>query len=169
MTSVGARLLVYASRETHTWIQKAADLFGLGTDAIRWIPAGQDQRLDPATLRHRIDHNSIVTPELRERYSEIGIVPVVFGSFYTCAGIAWTDFWKTGVGENWRALLDANPGLTIAWHGDDPSLPPVLGNRQLVALLELVGVGLKQLGVLPDLKSQKNEGADYTDGSNGFP
>ena len=31
------RLLVYASAETHTWIQKAADLFGLGTDAIRWI------------------------------------------------------------------------------------------------------------------------------------
>ncbi|MEJ2196190.1 MAG: pyridoxal-dependent decarboxylase, partial [Ignavibacteriaceae bacterium] len=30
------RLLVYASSETHTWIQKAADLFGLGTDAIRW-------------------------------------------------------------------------------------------------------------------------------------
>ena len=23
--------------ETHTWLQKAADLFGFGTDAIRWI------------------------------------------------------------------------------------------------------------------------------------
>ena len=34
-------LRVYASTETHTWIQKAADLFGLGTDAIRWIPVGR--------------------------------------------------------------------------------------------------------------------------------
>src|SRR5713226_1727368 len=35
--SEGRRLRIYASRETHTWIQKAADLFGLGTDVIRWI------------------------------------------------------------------------------------------------------------------------------------
>ena len=38
------RLRVYASAETHTWVQKAADLFGLGTDAIRWIPT--DARCD---------------------------------------------------------------------------------------------------------------------------
>jgi len=30
------QLLVYASTETHTWIQKAADICGLGTKAIRW-------------------------------------------------------------------------------------------------------------------------------------
>src|SRR5262245_13260400 len=32
----GPRLRIYASTATHTWIQKAADLFGHGTDAIRW-------------------------------------------------------------------------------------------------------------------------------------
>ena len=31
-------LVAYVSAETHTWVQKAADMFGLGTDAIRWIP-----------------------------------------------------------------------------------------------------------------------------------
>ena len=34
----GRRLRVYCSAETHTWIQKAADLGGLGTESIRWIP-----------------------------------------------------------------------------------------------------------------------------------
>ena len=33
----GARCASTRRSETHTWIQKAADLFGLGTDAIRWI------------------------------------------------------------------------------------------------------------------------------------
>lgn len=53
----GPRLCVYASTETHTWIQKAADIAGLGTGAIRWLPAAADQRLDLAALRaqHRRD------------------------------------------------------------------------------------------------------------------
>src|SRR6185437_9227572 len=33
----GARLRAYCSKETHTWIQKAADIGGLGTDSVRWI------------------------------------------------------------------------------------------------------------------------------------
>lgn len=78
----------------------------------------------PNTLRHRIDHNSIVTPELRTRYGEIGIVPVIFGTFPTCADLPWTQFWMDN-GEDWRALVDANPGLPIAWHGDDPWVAPI--------------------------------------------
>lgn len=44
-------LRVYASAETHTWIQKAADLSGLGTDSIRWIETDGEQRMDIDALR----------------------------------------------------------------------------------------------------------------------
>jgi glutamate/tyrosine decarboxylase-like PLP-dependent enzyme len=50
----GAPMRVYASSETHTWIQKAADLFGLGTDAICWIPADAEQRMDVTALEQHI-------------------------------------------------------------------------------------------------------------------
>ncbi len=49
------RLRVYASAETHTWIQKAADLAGLGTASIRWIPTEANLRMEVASLRRRID------------------------------------------------------------------------------------------------------------------
>ena len=51
--SVG-RFSVYTSAETHTWIQKAADLFGLGTESIRWIPVDSNLRMDVEELRRRI-------------------------------------------------------------------------------------------------------------------
>src|SRR5579863_8874836 len=55
----GARpqLRVYCSKETHTWIQKAADLFGLGTGSIRWIPTDDALRMDTAALRRQIDED----------------------------------------------------------------------------------------------------------------
>ena len=48
------QLRVYVSAETHTWVQKAADLFGLGTDAIRWIPTDREGRMDVSALRARL-------------------------------------------------------------------------------------------------------------------
>ena len=53
----GPRLLVYASTETHTWIQKAADLFGHGTDSLRWIPVGDDLTIDVGALERRIEED----------------------------------------------------------------------------------------------------------------
>ncbi|MEK7379725.1 MAG: aspartate aminotransferase family protein [Gemmatimonadota bacterium] len=38
-------LRAYASAATHTWIQKAADLFGLGTRQIRYIPVDDQERM----------------------------------------------------------------------------------------------------------------------------
>ncbi len=49
------RLLVYASTETHTWIQKAADLFGHGTESIRWIPVRSDLTMDVDALLRQIE------------------------------------------------------------------------------------------------------------------
>ena len=51
------RLLAYASTEAHTWLQKAADLFGFGSDAIRWIPVDAGQRMNPAALESQIDRD----------------------------------------------------------------------------------------------------------------
>ncbi len=53
--SAGRRLVVYGSAETHTWIQKATDLAGLGTDAVRWIPTDGSLRMDVSALRHQIE------------------------------------------------------------------------------------------------------------------
>ena len=50
----GARLRVYCSKETHTWIEKAADISGLGTDAIRWIAVDDQCRIDLGALREQI-------------------------------------------------------------------------------------------------------------------
>ena len=53
----GRKLLIYASTETHGWIKKAADMFGLGTDAIRWIATDPEHRMGVGALRGRIEED----------------------------------------------------------------------------------------------------------------
>jgi len=53
----GPDLAVYVSTETHTWIQKATDMLGLGTDAIRWIPVDDCQQMIPSALRRQIEED----------------------------------------------------------------------------------------------------------------
>jgi len=48
------QLRIYCSKETHTWVQKAADMCGVGTDAIRWIPTGKNLSMDTAQLQNQI-------------------------------------------------------------------------------------------------------------------
>ena len=47
-------LRCYASAETHTWIQKAADLTGIGTTGIRLIPTDDRLRMNVAVLAERL-------------------------------------------------------------------------------------------------------------------
>lgn len=50
----GTRLRAYCSKETHTWIQKAADISGIGTDSVRWIEADSECKMDLSALRVQI-------------------------------------------------------------------------------------------------------------------
>jgi len=51
----GRKLRIYGSVETHTWIQKAADISGLGTSSIRWIATDEQLRMDVVALRRQIE------------------------------------------------------------------------------------------------------------------
>ena len=53
-SSGAPQLVAYVSQETHTWVQKASDLSGLGTDAIRWIETDDSLRMDVDALREAI-------------------------------------------------------------------------------------------------------------------
>jgi len=48
------RLVAYVSKETHTWIDKAAELFGLGSNAVRWIATTSNQEMDLDALEKQI-------------------------------------------------------------------------------------------------------------------
>ena len=49
------RLTVYVSKETHTWVQKAADVCGMGADGIRWIDTDTSGRMCIDSLRAQLD------------------------------------------------------------------------------------------------------------------
>lgn len=54
LSSRNERLVVYVSTETHTWIDKAVELFGMGTKSARWIGVDADQRMDLEALEDQI-------------------------------------------------------------------------------------------------------------------
>lgn len=86
-------------------------------------------------LRHRIDHNPIVTEDIVSGYNDLGLVVVLFGSSEACSADApWTDFYKEN-GEQPAEILAANPDVVFAWHGDDPWLVPISPLAELFALV----------------------------------
>ncbi|MEB2780699.1 aminotransferase class V-fold PLP-dependent enzyme [Algoriphagus sp. C2-6-M1] len=49
------KMIVYCSKTTHTWIEKAAVLFGHGYDSIRWIPTDAENKMDNAILAQTLE------------------------------------------------------------------------------------------------------------------
>jgi glutamate/tyrosine decarboxylase-like PLP-dependent enzyme len=56
-TDKARQMVIYTSAETHTWVQKAADLFGMGTSAIRWIETDDQLRMNTVALRKQIERD----------------------------------------------------------------------------------------------------------------
>jgi len=54
LKALSKQLVCYTSIETHTWIQKASDLFGIGTDAVRWISTNENREMNCIELNETI-------------------------------------------------------------------------------------------------------------------
>ncbi|HEX7905354.1 MAG TPA: aminotransferase class V-fold PLP-dependent enzyme [Chitinophagaceae bacterium] len=55
--NAGKEMLFYCSKATHTWIEKAAVLFGHGTKAIRWIPVDNNNKMNTHALEQQIKND----------------------------------------------------------------------------------------------------------------
>ncbi|MGZ3910596.1 MAG: pyridoxal phosphate-dependent decarboxylase family protein [Flavisolibacter sp.] len=54
LANMPGEMVFYCSKATHTWIEKAAVLFGHGTKAIRWIPTKTGNKMDIEILSQTI-------------------------------------------------------------------------------------------------------------------
>ncbi len=55
LTNTADEMVFYCSKATHTWIEKAAVLFGHGTKAIRWIATDATNKMNTAILEQTIN------------------------------------------------------------------------------------------------------------------
>jgi len=99
-------------------------------DAIEYALAGQ-----PNTQRHRIEHNGVVRDDMLSRYSETGVVALIFGN-YACKFVPFVpppayQSWEW----RWRDLMQANPTVHFAWHGDAPPVGPLQPLLHLYAMV----------------------------------
>ncbi len=101
-------------------------IHGIGDRGIEQALNAIEYALDgePNHLRHRIEHSAILTPELIDRFGELDVIATIFGYKRTC----WLpeelpEFYQQAENAH-RSLIDQNPNLYVAWHGDDPIVEP---------------------------------------------
>lgn len=134
----GRMLTVYATRETHTWLQKAVDLFGIGTHSIRFVDCDGQQRM-------RVDHlRDLVAADVQARHIPLIVIgsagTVSTGAVDPLEEIAEVcrdfDTWfhiDGAYGAPAACLPDAPPSLKALALGDSLAVDP---HKWLYAPLE---------------------------------
>ena len=51
------KLRIYCSKTTHTWVEKAAILFGLGSKSVQWISTNEKNKMDNQVLAKTIEED----------------------------------------------------------------------------------------------------------------
>ncbi|WP_179348235.1 pyridoxal phosphate-dependent decarboxylase family protein [Winogradskyella pacifica] len=57
LSNTSKQLISYCSKSTHTWIDKAAILFGHGSNSIRWIPTDASNKMNIEALEQSIKND----------------------------------------------------------------------------------------------------------------
>ena len=109
-------------------------IHAIGDRAIDTVQDAVEEAFGGLPIRVRMEHNLYIRPDLRPRYNELSIIPVMFGQIGTCwieqfqggiSGLGETvhpEEGRTKAGKTWvspiRTLLNEYPGLPIAWKSD---------------------------------------------------
>lgn len=146
------KLVAYVSADAHTWVEKAADITGLGTDAIRWVATDDAQRMRPGDLEAliRSDRRAGLLPFLVVGTAGTtgtgAIDPLAALAKVARAEKLW--FHVDGAyGAFAAALADAPADLRVLAQADSLALDP---HKWLYSPLEAACVLVRDAGALPD-------------------
>jgi aromatic-L-amino-acid decarboxylase len=111
------KLVLYCSKTTHTWIEKAAILFGLGSKSIRWIQTDATNKMDNQALEKAIEN------DLKNGYKPIMVIG-------TAGDVS------TGVVDNLKAIATICKTYDLWFHIDGAYGVPAAALPKLKNLFE---------------------------------
>ena len=112
LAGISAPLIVYCSKATHTWIEKAVILFGHGLDAIHWISTDAHNKMDVKEL------NMIIKSDLDKGFNPFMVVG-------TAGDVS------TGVVDNLKSIAKVCTTYNLWFHIDGAYGAPAAGLPEL--------------------------------------
>ena len=165
--SAQPRLRIYASAETHSSVDKAVRLAGIGQDNLVKVPTGPDHALDPGAL------DRLIRADLAAGYRPAGVVLCAggtsIGAFDRIAetlAIAKTHDLYTHVDAAWAGSAMICPEFRTLWAGVEGADSMVFNPHKwlgaqfdcAVQFLADPGPQVRTMGLRPDYLQTQSEG-----------